>query len=450
MKLTARLLLFALLGSFLYNACTDPTTLGADLFEEDQADILFTDTLTVKASTQLSDSVRTYTAAAFNQLDYYLFGKMVDPIFGTSTASIYLQPRLELINPVFANATADSLVLVLPYDTAGFYGNTDQEFEMEVYLLAEPFMDNTDYYSSDDLLTEPIPLASGVFRPYLDTTEVITFNSDGSADTVMVEPQLRLNLPLSFAQEMLGRSPFTYTSDTLFLEYIPGLYVRPVRETDGMVSFELNDNETGMFLYYKDSTGVLEQYQFEINSLSTYYESFEHDYAGTLVEAQLNDPQSGEDLTLVQGMAGVRTRVEIPYIENLKGLSVNKAELEISVASVEGDDPDTFEPLEDLVLIFEDGDEQRLVIDLAIASSTSTPLAREMAFGGVLEPREEGEPYVYRMNISSHIQEMINGVRPNTIYIAAFRRSEAAGRTTIIGPSDPIYGIKVNLAFTQL
>lgn len=450
MKFTNRFFLLLFLGSLIYTTCTDPTTIGADLFEEDVADINFTDTLTLRVSTEPGDSSLVYRTSSFSQLPTYLFGNMVDPIFGPSTASIYLQSRLESIEPDFGQAIADSIVLVLPYDTAFFYGNTDQLFEMEVLQLDEPFMENTDYYSSQDLMTKPAPIGSGSFRPSPDSVVITNFASDGDAELVKVTGQLRLKFDLSVAQDFLDQPAETYASDTSFLNFFYGLYLKPIVGTSGMISFNLNDSDAGIFLYYKNAQGSPRQFQFEVGPGTIFYERLEHDYTGSPVETFLYDETAGDEVAFVQGMTGVRTRIEVPYIDNLKGLAVNKAELEVYVKTLDNDTPESYPPLDDLILTYDNNGNLALVRDLAIADDPVSPLTKQDNFGGVLAPGENGQPSVYRMNISAHLQDMINGTRPNVIYLAAYRRTQEAGRVVIYGPQDPIYGLKINIAFTEL
>lgn len=450
MKFTNRFFLLLFLGSLLFATCTDPTTIGADLFEEDLAEIRFTDTLTLKVSTVPGDSSLVYRAASFSQLPTYLFGNMVDPIFGQSTASIYLQSRLESIDPDFGQAVADSIVLVLPYDTAYFYGNTDQLFEMEVLQLDEPFMENTDYYSSQDLMTKPAPIGSSSFRPSPDSVVITTFASNGEANLVKVPGQLRLKLPMSVAQEFLDQPAETYASDTSFLNFFYGLYLKPIVETSSIISFNLNDAGAGIFLYYKNTEGSPRQFQFEVGPGTIFYERFEHDYTGSPVEPLLNDEIAGEEVAFVQGMTGVQTRIEIPYIDQLKNMAVNKAELEVYIKTLDDDTPDLYPPLDELILTYDNNGNLALVRDLAIADDPVSPLTKQANFGGVLTPGENGQPSVYRMNISAHLQDIINGTRPNVIYLATYRRTQEAGRIAIYGPKDPIYGLKINVAFTDL
>jgi len=450
MKLTARFLAMLFFGSLLYTTCTDPTTLGADLFEEDLANIDFTDTLSLSVSSELGDSVLTYNASSFFQLNSYLFGDLVDPIFGKSSASIYLQPLLDAIEPDFTEAVVDSFVLVIPYDTSRFYGNTDQEFEMEVYQLDESFVDDANYYSSQDLLTKMTAFGSGTFRPGLDSLEVFDYDSDGSVDTLITPPQLRLQLPLSFAQELLDQPATTYASDTAFLGYFNGVYLKPSLETDGLISFDFRSGNAGMYLYYKDAEGKQQQFIFEVSSGSIYYGRFEHDYTGSVVEPFLNDVADTEEVGFIQGMAGLITKVEIPYIENVKGFAVNKAELELTVKTLDDDIPAVFDPLDDLILVYKDDNGFLFVRDLSISEDPVSPLTKETGFGGVLLPQDNGQPSVYRMNISTHLQDILDGSVPNVFYILAHQRSLNGGRVAIYGPNDPAYGPKINVAFTQL
>ena len=437
------------IGCLFYAACTDPTTLGADLFDEDQTDILFIDTLTLKASTELGDSAISYNPNASSQLRNYMFGDMTDPIFGQSFASIFLQLKLETFNVDLDQARMDSIVLVLPYDSSRFYGNTDILFGMDVLRLTEPFEEDVIYYSNQSLQANPVPLGSAEFRPNLDTMEIRSF-SDSGIDTVQVSQQLRIRLSDSFGEELINLSSLYFASDTLFLDYLPGIQLKPSRQTAAMLSFFAGSGDTGIFLYYTRPDGGARQLQLGLKTSSVYFGENINDYTDAYVEPFINDIKAGEEELFVQGLQGLRTRIEIPYITNLKGIGVNKAELEVRVKTLPEDNLDNYEPIDQLVLLFNQEDDLKLISDLAIASDPVFPFELEEAFGGVLLQEDENEPGLYRMNISTHLQEMIDGFRPNELLLAAFRRTENAGRLVIFGPGDSQYGMKINIAYTDL
>ena len=87
-------------------SCNDPTFVGEELLEQDQAEVFFTDTFGLRATTIRNDSVLTFVppeslSAIFTE---FLFGKFEDPVFGRTEAHIFAHLSLLTRNPDFVNA----------------------------------------------------------------------------------------------------------------------------------------------------------------------------------------------------------------------------------------------------------------------------------------------------------------------------------------------------------
>ncbi|NRB63534.1 MAG: DUF4270 family protein, partial [Saprospiraceae bacterium] len=143
--------------------CSDPTTIGSDLLEEDLAQLEVIDTLTIEAYTIPGERVRTYSP--FTALESYMVNNLQDPVFGSTEAITYFQTRLEFTNPLFTNAIPDSLVLVLGYDTSAFYGDLTQPFTMDVLRLQEEIDQNDDFYSDTAAIFREPPVGTITFSP---------------------------------------------------------------------------------------------------------------------------------------------------------------------------------------------------------------------------------------------------------------------------------------------
>ena len=79
---------FALLLTSI--SCNESSLLGADLFSSDKLNLQFTDTLTLNALTETTDSVLVYAPSPY-YYDSLPCGKVNDPAFGLTEASIYSQ-----------------------------------------------------------------------------------------------------------------------------------------------------------------------------------------------------------------------------------------------------------------------------------------------------------------------------------------------------------------------
>lgn len=430
-------------------SCTDPTKLGSDLLEEDQISAGFTDTLSLISYTVEGDSVRTYTELFSAQLNTYLFGDFTSPVFGRSMSSLYVQARmprsssLSVIEPDFKDTDLlDSVVLVLPYDTAGYYGSTNEMFGIDVFELSESIKDTADYYSNQTFQSYAVPIGSKFFIPRKDSVEIIRYTGT-NPDTLKVPMQLRIPLNQMWGSAFIFRDTATYKSDSAFLDFFKGLYLKPTTPNGGLISFNLKDAAAGVYIYYSRA-GKAYEYQLPFNALAARIANYVNDHSGTPVANFISNRQLGDSLVFVQGMEGLNTVLEIPNVEALKGLIVNKAELEIFVDGL-GNNV-IYPSLKYLSLLYPTtGDALQVVSDISLASTRRFDI-----FGGVFEKGTVGRPNVYKMNISAHFQDMIDGIVSNKLYITAFPKPEDAAFVTLLGAKHPLYPIRLKVAFTNV
>ncbi len=437
-------------------SCTDPTQVGSDLLEEDEINVGFIDTLTMVSSTETGDTVRTYSPDIDLQLRSYLFGNFIDPVFGQSKSEIYVRPRLQrasngvsLVYPDFEDAVLDSVVLILRYDSSAFYGNFEETFGMEVREVTEMIDPSEDYYSNSSFSADNQIIAEHEFVPDPNDSTEVYYYFDGEADTLKFD-QLRVPLPASFGQRFIDADTSVYENDSTFLEYFKGLKLSPTKETDGLIAFDFggfsvaNAQLTGIYVYYHVDT-VPGHYQFQINTFSTKVAAFDNDPTGAFVAPFIDNSDAVDSLVFIQSMEGLYTRVDFPYVSDLKGLIINKAELEFDIASVSGDDPMRYAPVEQLIVLRKNEDGELRVISDVTFASTNLPAS----LGGVVVAGSDGSPDFYRLNITSHFQDMIDGIEPNILYFSAFPRAERANRVVLYGANHQEFPIRLKLYFTK-
>ena len=247
MRLTSFVFALAIIASMF--SCTDPTLVGGSLLEEDRADVGFSDTFTIEGVSITNDSIRTYTPFTSSQLATYLLGNMNDPVFGRSASSIYAQVYPQNNSPDFSgNTVVDSIVLVLPYDVEAFYGKTTgEEFGIEVFQLAEPLLEDDEYFSNQEVAVEPMPIGSAQATVSADSLEFIDYQG---TDTAMVKfPHFRIPLDEAVSDLLVGLDTSVYESDSLFLDAFKGIYLQANTENEGMISFDLLSASAGIYLY---------------------------------------------------------------------------------------------------------------------------------------------------------------------------------------------------------
>lgn len=431
----------------LLSACTDPTNIGSELLEEDQANVDFSDTLTIQAKTIRGDTVRTYSPIVSSQLENYLFGDMKDPVFGQVKSSIYVQPRPNVLGLDFtaADEGIDSIVLVLPFeDTLTYYGQYDQQFEMDVFRVEEDISRDEEYFSDVEFATNPTAIGNKSFSPNPDSLEIIDY-ATGSADTVQVRAHLRIRLDDNLKDVLLSSDTTIYLSDSAFVNQFKGIYLSPSVQTDGIISFDLFSLLGGIYVYYKeDGEPAQAQYGFKTSSVRAV--NFEHDYTGTMIESFIDQPEKGDSLAFLQGLEGLNVELDFPYVEDLKGIIVNKAELIIPINDLDEDNPDQYFPVQQ-ILASRRNDEGELVIlkDISLAGGDVTAI-----FGGVVVEGENGAPDFYRLNISAHFQDMVDGVEDTKIVLTSFPKPTRAYRAILNGVNHPTDPIQLKLAFTKL
>lgn len=130
--------------AILLAACEAPKEIG--LPPEVIAEVQFTDTVTVRTSTVLLDSVRTSNAQQM------LVGNYRDPIFGRVSA----QPFFEMGQTLNLNSDGstntyvfDSLRLNVAYSY--LYGDTLQPFEVKLHRLSDSLRTGKNYYNNSSI-----------------------------------------------------------------------------------------------------------------------------------------------------------------------------------------------------------------------------------------------------------------------------------------------------------
>ncbi len=440
--------------ALLLPACVEPTGLGADLLRDDQPDVGFTDTLSLEVKTIKLDSVLTYfpVGNAAQAQRSYLFGEMIDPIFGKSKAQLFAHviPSSSFASTRNLNtAQLDSIVLVLPYDTisAAYYGNIQEEFGLAVHRMTQDMNPEQNYYSNATFQSEAMPLGTARFLPNKDSVQIIRYGS--SVDTVRVPAQLRVPLTEAFGRELLQLDTNIYLRDSVFVSYFKGLHIKPTTVNQGMLSFNLVSANAGVFLYYT-LDGIPAQIQLQFNPFWARVINFQHNYDGAPVQRYINNNLLGDSLVFVQGMSGLNTEITIPFIQNLKGVVINKAELEVRIAELPNDDPTLFKPLEPIMVLTFDRNGEITVVDDIVLLQARGQNTLDAVYGGRPQAGKNGAPTFYTINLSAHLQSMVNGQRSNVLRLSVFNRSERASRVALYGAKHPQYNIKMKIAYTRL
>ena len=392
-------------------ACTRPGELGLSLVEEQRAEILFTDTVTVALRTLATPPL------IGSQPSRLLIGRLEDAVFGRTEAIGHINFRITSTNATFPNAVLDSIVLQLAYDTTGHYGAVNDpdvltQETWEIARLTERLMAG-ETYNTDRLFGAGAVLARHEFRPRVR-------DSVRLADGTVLAPHLRIPLERSLGEELLNPTTNIYATNNTFKDAFRGFQIRAAATGNNasIVRFLPRNRQTKVVIYYNqpDDQGQRVSRVFELltdeDSEASVY--FEHDYqAGQGILA--NGPL--DSLVYLQGMNGVGVDVQFPYLEALGNVVINKAELVLYAV----------EPVDVNRLRFP----RQLISSLPLAGGepgyepsldVSNSLSRAgnyLISGGALLV-EGGTQGRYELNLSTSLQDLLRGRIPeNRLFIQA-------------------------------
>jgi hypothetical protein len=255
-------------------------------------------------------------------------------------------------------------------------------------------------------------------------------------------PLLRIRLDDSFGQKFIDAagSP-VYHSDEAFRSFFKGLHISASKSNGGkaIVLFDPypvnSENITKLTLYYHDAQDTSKSIDFLTYRIGTYIQfanRYVHDYSNATAAPYISNPDtiSGDSLIFIQGMAGLNTKLMVPYLNTLGTVFINKAELVITESSEYKSS--VFDPPTKLS-VFEVNDNGSI---------------GALLVEGNKETDSQGTHY--RLNLSRYYQKMVRDTAENAIYIAAGNRWHAPNRFVAGGSSHSKYALKLNLTYATI
>ena len=423
--------------------CNDPSPLGSDFLKDVELDIGFTDTFSINAFTIHEDSIETYSPSSLTPIRTYLVGTLNDPIFGRSESNIYTQLDYDVFSPPsLSDAVLDSVVLTLAFDSLGIYGDTTQPLQIQVDRLIENMNIAESTYSNHGFLGKKV----GELTNYIysaDSITIIETNSSGDLDTIQTAPQLRIRLNNSIGEELIELDTSGVLDADNIYDHLYGLGIKTVASNQAMLGIDLNSEYSTLTLYYEKNSNKY-KYSFLMSSAVKRTLEFSTDHNGAPVESFLDDSTKGDSLDFLQPLGGTNIQLSVPALANLSNYIINKAELECYVATVDGDNLDFYPPANQVAPYEEYENELIPATDVFIGNDVRFLLSTS---GGTVEEVSTGL-YRYRANISSHLQDMINGTIENKVFLVPYPRRESPRRTIVYGPHHPTYPMKLRITYT--
>ncbi len=459
MRLTAFLLSFFTLSIIF--SCTESTPIGAELLEEDQANLEFSDAIPLTVKTVEGAPIPSYSPFVTFQLPNYLFGEIDDPDFGKSNASIYSQISKSFVPP-FLEGTfmVDSIILSIDYDSLNFAGSFSEPLNVEVYRLQESLSNTADYTSNQTFVTEDNLIGEAIIRPsFLDSVAIgnYVFGTDSIATTI--EPaHIRIPLKIELGQELLD-SVF-YTSDTAFVNLFRGIHIRPATSNGGVASFNFNSPISRITLYYRSvQRDILYEYRYPFTVGNARNSLLVHETEGAAINDAINNENS--DFLYMQSMAGSNIEINFPDISGFEDAIVNRAELELTVANI-GTNANRFPLVQQIVASSLRDGEIEVVDDVLSAILSTNPIDTDV-FGGIpVRETIDGVTLTkYRINLSSYFQTLLEGrsdptilltggATQNAFYLSITPKGSRGNTVIFYGPNHPTFAPKLNLIYTGL
>jgi hypothetical protein len=435
-----------LLGLLFLAACNEPGLIGSDLVEDEQVELLFTDTLRPQITTVRGDSVRVFSPTIAT-LERYLYGDFVDPLFGKSTGGLYFRMNGPGTNPGFMEArNVDSMVVIIDVDSFNTYGGWFNSYRADIFQLTEDIDDEEDYFSNSTFMTEMMPVGtSNGFTPGARDSITLIEPSNGAEETVRVKNQWRIKLDDAFVQDFFDSDTSVFITDSAFVEKYKGFYLQPTNETPSMLAMDFTNSASTIRIYYHqdDTTFRTRSFGFE-----TLVPNFSHDYTNTIIDPLLNNGMDDDSLFFIQGLQGLEAKVTLPDNPFQNNFIISKAELEITMANLPDANPDLFPPPTQLMMYQVADDSTKLFIDDLLFVVNSSDFSDW--FGGIPSTNNATNLTTYKFNIGAYLSKVWAGEAPKEVYIQVNRRWQNMTRAAFYGGNHSSHPAKINLFYSLI
>jgi hypothetical protein len=312
-----------------------------------------------------------------------------------------------------ATAQIDSVVLALDYNV--YYGDTTQALTLQVHKLQQPFKETETYFATSALPYEASTIGSVTFKP--TPLKKVSYVPSGSSTTITRSFPVRVPISNTLATQIMeqsGKTPLSRQAE--FIKFLPGIALTTT-DAKAALGFDLTSDSTYLRIYYK-SGGVKRKYDLYMDNGSNYFNNISADRSNSLLSAL---SQSGDSVSSVntnnqvflQESAGIKTKITFPYLGKLKqalgNVAINKAELVIPVESGSGSTPSPY------IYLFETNKTNKILRTNGMPRSVSNDGGGSLFSYGTPSPigySVKNNAYIF--NMTSYIQAMLYGVKPNT------------------------------------
>jgi hypothetical protein len=262
---------------------------------------------------------------------------------------------------------------------------------------------------------------------------------------------VRMQMSDAFTENLLAQDSATFQSADSFRLWLKGMHVRMTQGENTMLGFDLRSVWSGITVYYHgigDTINAETYFKFVDGPGSGVHHSrFIHEYAGSVAESFLQNPELSDSLLFVQGMSGLNIKISLPGLKNLDDILINKAELEFYTAQLADDSLSLYPRVRQLINAVrnDEGD----VVNSEDVSTILSLFGLLTPFGGNLTTVDSaGGIMRYRMNITASLQDIYKGATENEFLVTAFPKSSIPNRVILYGPGHSTYPVRLRLTYT--
>lgn len=420
-------------------SCNDEISVGSSLLEDGAIGLDYTDSLQLPGKTIFSEPVIVYRSSSNFVHNTYLLGQIDDPVFGVSRSELYLSSSIvDNFFPSFDTLRIDSVVMVLPLDTLGQFGQDAVSHSISVFQLNEllsPDVQDTIFSNQEfDAGTDPL----GNINRVIDHKDSLEVYSPIRDSILRVRPQLRIPLDTQLWHRIATDTLINRDRER-YEEEVKGFLVKTETNSSSIIGLDLSPtSQVVIELYYSANDTTKGVYFFDLGAVRSNY--FGHDYTGTDVERAVNDGTN--DAWYIQEMQGVDIMLDIGAALTYSDRVINRASLEFFALN---ETNPVIRPVEQLQAVYLDSSQmQNLVFDNLFQQQQNLSIR---LFGGSVEEVDvDGTVLLrYSMDITNHLNAIIEGNIDNSaLIIRSSNKSISAGRTIVFGP-DSSYPPKLKL-----
>ena len=334
------------------SACRDDEKLiGLEVQPEDELVPIETiDTFSIQAFTvaPVGIDLRTDEVTSF-------IGQTNTSQMGVTRSSVNVSFRLEG-EPLAIDGSpfsVDSVVLHLR--PAAILGDYPIDLPVNIFQVRQRLFRDSSYYSDSRVAIDPDPVGTGrlALNAESDIGDSILLNTGDTALRQVFTHRIRLNNDLG--EQLLFGLNIEYQTSTEFEDYFHGLQIAIDStalgsEDAGMMILGLVSGESGIRLYLSSDNEQISLF-YPIDNNSARFNTFQHNYRGSLVEQAFNTPGVRDNELYIKGMAGCRAEIRIPgltpFAATVDG-AISKATLSFRVSD---NQPTSFDPAYQLFLI---------------------------------------------------------------------------------------------------